>query len=174
MEQKFSDFIVPKSETHAKLLARVKAQLEESESKMSKFYNRWNMRELQYQAYVPSQDWDAKYKNACEDKALSEVKKQEANIIVPYSFSTIRTIVTYLATVFFARKPIFTVGANDPQYIENARNMENLLQYNADHSKLVAHGIQYLYNGEIYGLGILKTAFKTESQTRSTWVTDLS
>ena len=172
MDEKFKDFIRPKSETHAKLLARVKSQLDESERKMSQFHNRWNMRELQYQAYVPIQDWENKYKNVCKDKSLSGVKKQDANIVVPYAFSTIRTIVTYLATVFFARKPIFTVSANDSAFVENARNMENLLQYNADHAKLVMNGIQYLYNGEIYGLGILKTAFKTEHQPRTTWVVD--
>lgn len=172
MEQKFLDFIKPKSETHGKLLQLVKDQLSESERKMSQFYNRWNMRELQYQAYVPVEDWEKKYKATCADKALSNVKKQDANIVVPYSFSTIRTIVTYLATVFFARKPIFTVGANDPKYLQNARNMETLLQYNADHAKLVSQGIQFLYNGEIYGLGVLKTAFKTETQPRTTWVLD--
>lgn len=173
MEQKFLDFIRPKSETHAKLLQRVKAQLQESESKMSQFYNRWNMRELQYQAYVPVQDWETKYKNTCKDKQLTSVKKQDANIVVPYSFSTIRTIVTYLATVFFARKPIFTVSANDPKFTQNAKNMENLLQYNAEHAKLVQNGIQFLYNGEIYGLAVLKTAFKTETQPRTSWITDV-
>lgn len=172
MEQKFLDFIKPKSETHGKLLQRVKDQLNESERKMSQFYNRWNMRELQYQAYVPVEDWEKKYKATCADKTLSNVKKQDANIVVPYAFSTIRTIVTYLATVFFARKPIFTVGANDPKYLQNARNMETLLQYNADHAKLVSQGIQFLYNGEIYGLGVLKTAFKTETQPRTTWIID--
>ena len=50
--------------------------------------------------------------------------------------------------------------------------MEALLQYNAEHSKLVMNGIQYLYNGEIYGLGVLKTAFTTERQPRTTWVLD--
>lgn len=172
MEQKFLDFIKPKSETHSKLLEKVRAQLSESEGKMAQFYNRWNMRELQYQAYVPVQDWENRYKNACKDKVLNNVKKQDANIVVPYAFSTIRTIVTYLATVFFARKPIFTVTANDPKYLDAARNMERLLQYNADHAKLTQQGIQFLYNGEIYGLGILKTAFTTESQPRTSWVVD--
>lgn len=76
MNQREKEFIRPKSEGHNKLLARIKAQLSESESKMSQFYNRWNMRELQYQAYMPVQDWEAKYKNACKDKELSSVKSK--------------------------------------------------------------------------------------------------
>ena len=71
MEEKFLEFIKPGSETHNTLLKRVKAQLQESESKMSQFYNRWNMRELQYQAYVPVQDWEEKSTKVCNNKNLS-------------------------------------------------------------------------------------------------------
>ena len=166
------EFIRPGSETHNKLLKRVKAQIDESYSKMSQFYGRWNMRELQYQAYVSVPDWEKRYKEVCDDRTLSSVKKQDANIIVPYSFATIRTIVTYLATVFLGRKPIFTVGTNDAKLIENAKSMEMLLQYNAEHNQLVKELTQWLYNGEIYGLGILKTGFVTESAPRTTWVFD--
>ena len=91
---------------------------------------------------------------------------------MPYSFSSIRTIVTYLATVFLGRKPIFTVGTYNADFVENARNMEKLLQYNAEHCRLVKEFTQWLYNGEIYGLGILKTSFVTETQPRTTIVQD--
>lgn len=165
-------FISPGSDTHEKLLTRVRAQISESYSKMSQFYGRWNQRELEYQAYVPIQEWDSIYKKSCQDKSLAGVKKQDANIIVPYSFSSIRTIVTYLATVFLGRKPIFTVGTYNADFVENARNMEKLLQYNAEHCRLVKEFTQWLYNGEIYGLGILKTSFVTETQPRTTIVKD--
>lgn len=172
MNEKELDFIRPDSDSHKKLLARVKAQINESQRKMSQFYGRWNMRELQYQAYIPVQEWEKKYNDACKDKTLSNVKKQEANIVVPYAFSTIRTIVTYLAMVFLGRKPIFTVGTNNAALIENAKSMEQLLQYNAEHCSLVKELTQWLYNGEIYGLGILKTGFVTESAPRTSWVAD--
>ena len=172
MDVKELEFIRPKSESHNKLLARIKAQISESQKKMSQFYGRWNMRELQYQAYIPIQEWEKRYNEVCKDKTLSNVKKQEANIIVPYTFSTIRTIVTYLAMVFLGRKPIFTVGTNNAALIENAKSMEKLLQYNAEHNSLVKELTQWLYNGEIYGLGILKTGFVTESAPRTSWVND--
>lgn len=47
-----------------------------------------------------------------------------------------------------------------------------LLQYNAEHNQLVKELTQWLYNGEIYGLGILKTGFVTETAPRTTWVLD--
>lgn len=172
MNEAEKSFIRPGSDSHSKLLKRVKAQISESYSKMSQFYGRWNMRELQYQAYVPVQEWEERYKSACRDKTLSNVKKQEGNIVVPYAFSSIRTIVTYLATVFLGRKPIFMVGTYNSALVESAKNMEKLLQYNAEHNRLIKEFTQWLYNGEIYGLGILKTGFVTESAPRSTWVAD--
>lgn len=172
MNENEKSFIRPGSETHAKLLKRIKAQIAESYSKMSQFYGRWNMRELQYQAYVSVPDWEKRYNEVCKDASLVNVKKQDANIIVPYSFATIRTIVTYLATVFLGRKPIFTVGTNNSALVENAKSMEMLLQYNAEHNQLVKELTQWLYNGEIYGLGILKTGFVTETAPRTTWVLD--
>ena len=170
MNENEKSFIRPGSATHERLLSRIKGQISESHSAMSKFYDRWRMRELEYQAYVTVKDWESKYSSACADKTLSNVKKQEANIIVPYSFSTIRVIATYLANVFLGRKPIFQVGTYNAKLIENARNMEKLLQYNAEHAKLVKEMTQWLYAGEIYGLGILKTGFVTESAPRTTIV----
>ena len=172
MKESEKSFIRPGSETHQKLLSRVKGQISESYSAMSKFYPRWRMRELEYQAYVTVKDYEEKYSAACKDKTLSNVKKQEANIVVPYSFSTIRTIATYLANVFLGRKPIFTVGTYNAKLIDNARNMEKLLQYNAEHTKLVKEFTQWLYAGEIYGLGVLKTSFVTESAPRTTFIVD--
>lgn len=172
MNESEKSFIRPQSETHKKLLTRVRGQISESYSAMSKFYPRWRMRELEYQAYVTAEDYEKKYSAACKDKELSNVKKQEANIIVPYSFSTIRTIATYLANVFLGRKPIFQVGTYNAKLIENARNMEKLLQYNAEHTKLVKEFTQWLYSGEIYGLGILKTSFVTEQAPRTTVLID--
>ena len=172
MNESEKSFIRPQSETHKKLLSRVRGQISESYSAMSKFYPRWRMRELEYQAYVTAEDYEKKYSAACKDKELSNVKKQEANIIVPYSFSTIRTIATYLANVFLGRKPIFQVGTYNAKLSENARNMEKLLQYNAEHTKLVKEFTQWLYSGEIYGLGILKTSFVTEQAPRTTILID--
>lgn len=160
------DKIKPESDSHKKLLSKFLGQLKLSEDKMSQFYNRWNYRELQYQAYVTARDWEKIYKEAKEETDKATVQKLTPTLIVPYSFSTIRTIVTYLTTVFLARKPIFTVGANAKEWTEAARTMENLLQYNAEHSKFVMHCTQWLYNGEIYGLGVLRTQFENQFRKR--------
>ena len=165
--EELKDKIAPDSESHKRLLEKFKGMLKLSEDKMSQFYNRWNYRELQYQAYVPEKDYERLYQSAKQDANVAKVQKLTPTLVVPYMFSTIRTIVTYLSTVFLARKPIFTVGANAKEFINAARTMENLLQYNAEHAKFIMHCTQWLYNGEIYGLGILRTQFANEVKKRT-------
>ena len=46
--------IAPDSPEHKRLLSKFLGMLKLSEDKMKQFYNRWNYRELQYQAYVPT------------------------------------------------------------------------------------------------------------------------
>ena len=163
--------IKPGSDSHKKLLTKFLGMLKLSEEKMSTFYNRWNYRELQYQAYVTTKDWERLWRIAKETKeGTNSVQKIVPTLVVPYMFSTIRTIVTYLTTVFLARKPLFTVGANNSQYIEAAKNMETLLQYNAEHSKFVMHCTQWLYDGEIYGVGAMRTGFVNERRQRTSFV----
>ena len=169
--EEWKDKIKPGSESHEKLLTRFIGMLDLSENKMGQFYNRWNYRELQYQAYVTAKDWEEIYKAGLESKTET-FQKLTPTLIIPYTFSTIRTIVTYLSTVFLARKPLFTVGANNAKYIPAAKNMETLLQYNAEHSKFVMHATQWLYDGEIYGLGVLRTGFKDEKRKKTTFVTN--
>lgn len=169
--EEWKDKIKPGSESHEKLLTRFRGMLDLSENKMGQFYNRWNYRELQYQAYVTAKDWEAIYKAGLDSKTET-FQKLTPTLIIPYTFSTIRTIVTYLTTVFLARKPLFTVGANNSKYIPAAKNMETLLQYNAEHSKFVMHATQWLYDGEIYGLGVLRTGFKDEKKKKTTFVTN--
>ena len=167
--ENLKDKIRPGSESHGKLLSKFLGMLKLSEEKMSTFYNRWNYRELQYQAFVPTKDWEEIYKRAKED-VQAPVQKLVPTLVVPYMFSTIRTIVTYLSTVFLARKPLFTVGANNSAFIEAARNMETLLQYNAEHSKFVMHCTQWLYDGEIYGVGAMRTGFVNEKRKKTQFV----
>ena len=45
--------------------------------------------------------------------------------------------------------------------------MEQLLQYNAEHSKFVMHCTERLYKGEIYGLGVLRTQFENQRKRRT-------
>lgn len=170
MTPELISYIAPDSETHARLLRKVKLALELSKSAMSDFYGRWQLRERQFQAYVPTEVLGklARAKNSKDPV----VQKLPATVVVPYAFSTIRTIVTYLQAVFLGRRPIFTVTPYSGTRLESAEALENLLQFNADYCRLIKPFTQWLYAGEIYGLGVLKNSFTTKTKDTTSTVLD--
>ncbi len=91
------------------------------------------------------------------------------SITVPYSFATIWTIVTYLAHTFTGRKPIFQVSTNKASTTKGAENMEIKLQYDADHTRLIKELFQLFMDGELYGVGVIKTLWKVERKNRTRW-----
>ena len=167
MTEELKSFISPESPTHAKLVQKIQASLRLSQSAMSPFYERWQKREQQFQAYVPEQTLKVLSK-----EPVAKVQKLPATVVVPYAFSTIRTIVTYLQAVFLGRRPIFTVTPYSGTRLESAEALENLLQFNADYSRIIKPFTQWLYAGEIYGLGILKNSFETQTKETTTQLQD--
>lgn len=169
MSEEFKSYISPGSETHEALLKKIRTAINLSRSAMSDFYTRWQIREQQFQAYVPEEELKRlKRKNSTG----LEVQKLPATLVVPYSFSTIRTIVTYLQAVFLGRRPIFTVTPYSGTKLSSAEALENLLQFNADYSKIIKPFTQWLYAGEIYGLGVLKNSFITETKETTSQILD--
>jgi hypothetical protein len=155
----------PKSPLHAKVLNYAIQRLEDSERAMRKFYPRWQAAEKRTQAYINLVDWEAQLKEMNDSGEPPGVVR----IDVPYTYATISTIVTYMLHTFFGRKPIFQVGAYKEESMAASRMMEQVLQYNADHTRLIKHGFQFLQDGEMYGLGILRTLWKKEIKQRTVW-----
>ena len=101
------------------------------------------------------------------DKLLSDTNnKGEApsvtTINVPYIYATVWTIVTYLVHTFCGQKPLFQVSSYSAEAVEPARKMETVLQFNADKSKLVRKIFQWMMDGQIYGVGIVRNLWITE------------
>lgn len=159
--------LAPESPLHRKTLEYILERLAMSERRMSQFYSRWRCNEAKLQAYINLPDWEQKVKEMNNKHAPPEV----VSIVVPYNFATIATIVTYLIHTFCGRKPMFQVGSHKPDTIDGAQKMETLLQYNSDHTRLVRHLFQYLNDGEVYGLGVLRTQWKKDRAMRTVWKT---
>lgn len=157
----------PGSTLHAEVLKKLTDRMEMSERKMTNFYSRWRMNEKKMQAYVDLPQYEQLL------KALA-VKGAEppplVTITVPYTFATIWTIVTYLAHTFTGRKPIFQVSTHKAEMTQGAENMEIKLQYDADHTRLIKELFQYFLDGELYGVGIIKTLWKVEKKYRTKWM----
>jgi hypothetical protein len=159
------ELLAPNSELHQNVLDYLLKRLNYSERSMSAFYPRWNVSEKRVQAYIDLPDYE---------KQLEAMKKTGAptavvSITVPYSYATIWTIVTYLVHTFCGQKPIFQVSAYKKEAVEASQYMETLLQYNADHTKMIQHFIQWFLDAEIYGVGAMRNLWKEEKGNRTIW-----
>ncbi|GMQ92422.1 MAG: hypothetical protein BMS9Abin11_1751 [Gammaproteobacteria bacterium] len=159
------DRLRPKSELHEKILNYLLERLTASERAMGSFYSRWRANEIRAQAYIDLPDWEQKLKEMNDKGKPSKV----VAVTIPYSYATLQTIVTYLIHTFAGRKPIFQVGSHKKETVANARMMELVLQYNADHSRLIKHLFQYLNDGELYGVGILINDWVEERKMRTSF-----
>lgn len=150
---------------HDKVRDYIMQRINYSEREMSKFYPRWNVSEKRVQAYIDLPDYE---------KQLAEMKKTGSpaavvSVTVPYSYATIWTIVTYLVHTFCGAKPMFQVSAYKKESVQASQYMESLLQYNADHTKLIQHFIQWFLDAEIYGVGVLRNLWSEEKANRTVW-----
>lgn len=154
------DRLVPGSETHTRLLAHLTGLFDLSARKMGAFHNRWRSNEMLYQAYLSTKTAE-EFRNA----AVKQNKKPElVEITVPYAFSAIQTIVTYLLHTFCGRRPMWQVGSNRDDKVRLSENLQTILQYNADHERMVRKLYQYFHDGETYGVQIMRCLWKVKQQ----------
>ena len=161
------DLLRPGSEAHSRVLNYLVRRIEMSEEEMSRFYSRWSVNEKKYQCYIDLPNWEQKLKEL--NKAGEPPKA--VNVIVPYSYATISTIVTYLIHAFCGRKPMFQVASYDKSSVQSSQQMEQVLQYNADHVRLVRVFHQFFQDAEIYNVGVMRTAWKDTRAQRTVWRT---
>lgn len=157
------DFLRPGSPQHQFVLDYLVKRIRMSSRRMGAFYPRWQVNELKTQAYISLQGYDKLLKELNDTGAAPN----PVNITVPFSWSTLQTIHTYLLHMFAGRTPLFTIGATTGAAVNKARNLETLLQYNADYIRLVKQLYQFLYDGELYGVGIMRMMWRKDVKKRT-------
>ncbi len=153
----------PGSDLHARVLTHLRDRIKMSERAMSQFYDRWRWNERRLQAYITL----PKYEQLLKQMTDAGEPPKIVSLVLPYSFATQSTIVTYLIHTFAGRKPMFTVGTRQKAATQNAENMERVLQYNSEHTRLVKELYKFLNDSQTYGLGVLKSAWKNIKATRT-------
>lgn len=157
------DRLRPNSPEHTKVLEHVKKRLLESERQMSQFYTRWNVLERQIQAYITLPDWEKTLKEM-NDKGATP---RAVSIVIPYTYATIATVVTYHMQVFGGHSPYMQVGSNKNETMQSSTNMEQVLQYNCDHNRFLRWLWQFLQDSQSYGVGIFLNRWKIEKAYRT-------
>lgn len=153
------------TETHQRVLDYLVARISFSEREMAKLKPRWRVNEKKYQAYITLPKWEEVLKQMNDSGQPPKV----VSMVIPYTYATISTIVTYLIHTYAGRRPMFQVGSNKKETAESSRNMELVLQYNADHTRLIKHLFQFLLDGQQYGVGILRCQWVKETKVRTKW-----
>lgn len=151
---------------HENLKTYLNARLNLSEESMTRFYSRWRLNEMKYQAFIDLPNWEK------ELKALTD-KGEPAKLVsvtVPYAFSVLNTIVTYLVHTFCGNTPMFPINATKADFVQSAQFMEQFIQYNAEHTRLIKHLYQFLNDANMYGVGILRNQWTVEKKLRTEWI----
>lgn len=159
------DVLKPGSELHKRVYTYLSNRVAMSERAMAKFHARWNYSEYRIQAYLNLQDSERLLKEANEKGRPASM----ISVSVPYTFSTVSTIVTYQLQAFAGRKPIFSVGSNKAETAEAASKMETLLQYQADHTRYVKYLYGFLQDAQTYGFGAMRILWDRKVGNRTVW-----
>lgn len=158
-----ADLLAPGSDTHAKLLEHFKTRIRFSEERMRKFHSRWTANERRVQAYIQLSDYEQLLKNQTDAKG----QPQLVNVVIPHTYATLATAVTYWLHTFTGRVPHFAVRSHQGERVRAAQTMEIVLQYNADHSRFVKWMYQFLNDCGLYGVGIMRPEFITRKRMRT-------
>ena len=155
--------LTPGTDAHAKVVKYLKDRLERSERAMGDFYPRWRVNEQKLQAYIHLKD----YERLLEAQNKKGFAPRVVSLIMPYSYAVTQTIITYLIHTFCGRQPIFQVSSNNGNKANQARKLEQMLQYNADHTKLILQIFMMLQNAEVYQFGAVRVNWSEEYRFRT-------
>lgn len=155
-------------EFHDKLRDYFLVRLNASESRMKNLYPRWRVNEHRTQAFVNLPD----YEKILESMNKDQKPPSPVSITFPYAFANAWTAATYHLHTFCGRKPMFQIGARKANSIVPAQNMEQLLQWNADATRLIRTLWNFFMDGQIYGVGVMRTLWKVKRGMRTQLVTN--
>jgi len=131
---------------------------------MSNFWPRWRYNEMRLQAFIEL----PKYEKAIKDANQNAGKPPKpVSIIIPTTQAVVSTITTYMTHTFTGQHPIMTVGSYKDETIDRARNMEMVLQYNADHVRLIRWWAQGFQDWQTYGFAAWRVGWKDDYRIRT-------
>jgi hypothetical protein len=154
------DLLKPGSDRHSAVKKYLLTRLEASERSMGKRYSRWRLNELQFQAYISLAEHEKILKSAKQSRSMPEI----TSLVIPYSYSTIMAIVTYLLQVFAGSDPIFRVNATKSESMMAQEYMELALKHNTTHTRMVLKIFQFLLDSQIYNLGVMRNLWSVEER----------
>jgi len=136
----------PASQEHARLLKEVYTRALESSREISKRFESWKKVDRTLTAYVKLDKEETNIKTVDDRRPVS--------IVVPYSYATLETILTYFVSAFL-ENPIFRYEGSGPEDIVGAILLEKVIEQQTTQFK-VALNLHTMFRDSLsYGIGVV-------------------
>jgi hypothetical protein len=136
----------PTSDLHRKLVQQVYQRALESRTAISRRYPSWNKIDQSLTTYVSLSD--------TETNLRKKDSKRPVSIVVPITYATIDTFLTYMVTAFLD-DPIFMYEPEGPEDVVGAMLMEQVVAHQCKKFK-AAQALHTMWrDGFAYGIGVV-------------------
>lgn len=143
----------PQGKLHNNIVARLLQIADESHSIMTQRHESWGWIDEMLTAFIPTSDYeDALKRRGGGDNQQFHGRTRPVSVVVPYSYATFETIMTYYMQAFF-NSPLFQyIGAGGEDTV-NAKLLELAVDAQARRFKAALAMHTSLGDGLKYGLG---------------------
>ncbi len=136
----------PGSDLHNKLVTKIYNRAKDSHAEMSKRFPVWKVIDQSLTAYISTDDAENLLKASDERKPVS--------IVVPYSYATLETLLTYM-TAAFLDEPIFKYEGTGPEDVVGAMMLEKVIEIQCAKAKAALNLHTTFRDGFSYGFGVV-------------------
>ena len=134
----------PGSSLHTAILSRLNIRVQESSREISKRHKSWKKIDQTLTAYIPIDEAEKKVKDNDERRPVS--------IVIPYSFATMETLLTYLVAAFLDY-PIFKYDGSSPEDRFGAILLEKVIEVQSRRAKMALSLHTTFRDAWSYGFG---------------------
>lgn len=136
----------PDSSMHQKLLTEIYSRAQESSNEMSKRYASWKKVDQTLTAYVKLDE--------SEEIIKQKDTRKPVSIVVPYSYATLETILTYFVSAFL-ESPIFRYEGHGPNDVIGAILLEKVIEQQTMNFKTALNLHTMFRDSLSYGMGVV-------------------
>jgi len=135
----------PSSPLHIEILSKLNLRAQESSREISKRHKSWKKIDRTLTAYIPADEAEQKVKDNDDRKPIS--------IVIPYSFATLETLLTYLVAAFLDY-PIFKYEGSSPEDRFGAILLEKVIEVQSRRAKMALSLHTTFRDAWAYDMGI--------------------
>lgn len=143
----------PGSAVHEKLKQEIFNAANESYRVMQQRFYSWNQIDQSLTAYISADD--------AEEKVQEDDGRKPISIVVPYSYATMETILTYLVAAFL-QDPIFRYEGVGPEDVVGAMLLELAVGLQCNRAKVGLQLHTMLRDSLAYGIGVVTPSWFEE------------